>query len=94
MPLVTVDIRTLDLQNAATSPVTGRQVRTLQGLLNAWLRSADTPPHVEPDPLLDLDGVAGRATRSIALRFQEARRLHADAVIGPKTWAALVERVD
>ena len=93
MPLVTVDLRTLDLRNAAASPVTGRQVRTLQGLLNAWLRSADTPPHAAPDPLLDLDGVRGRVTRSVATRFQGADGLGADAVIGPKTWAALVERV-
>lgn len=94
MPQITVDVRTLDLRNAVASPVTGRQVRTLQGLLNVWLRSMDAPPHAAPDPLLDLDGVAGRATRSVAVRFQEAHGFDADAIIGPRTWTALVERVE
>jgi peptidoglycan hydrolase-like protein with peptidoglycan-binding domain len=86
MAHVTVDMRTLDLRDAGAAPVTGRHVRNLQGLLNVWLRSFDE----EPFPLLDLDGVAGKDTSAMTVRFQEAQELTADAVVGPRTWSSLI----
>jgi peptidoglycan hydrolase-like protein with peptidoglycan-binding domain len=88
MTQLTVDMRTLDLQNASEQPVTGRHVRNLQGLLNVWLRSFDE----EPIPLLELDGVAGGKTAGITVRFQEAHGLGADAVVGPHTWTNLIKQ--
>ena len=86
MAQVTVDMRTLDLRDADARPVTGRHVRNLQGLLNVWLRSFDE----DPMPLLDLDGVAGKHTAALAVRFQEAQGIAADAVVGPRSWSALI----
>jgi peptidoglycan hydrolase-like protein with peptidoglycan-binding domain len=91
MGQITVDMRTLDLRNAAAQPVTGTHVRNLQGLLNAFLRSSDTPAHEEPPPLLSLDGAAGSKTRQMVLLFQSAQGLVQDAIVGPLTWKQLIE---
>jgi peptidoglycan hydrolase-like protein with peptidoglycan-binding domain len=91
MAQLTVDMRTLDLRDADDKPVTGRHVRNLQGLLNAFLRSADTPADEQLIPLLSLDGVAGPRTKQEILRFQAAQGLVEDAVVGPLTWKELIE---
>ena len=86
MAQVTVDMRTLDLREAAHRPVLGKHVRNLQGLLNVWLRSFNE----DAIPLLEIHGVAGRDTASLTVRFQEAYELAADAVVGPRTWLILI----
>lgn len=60
----------------------GEAVRDVQRrLLDAGLR-------VEPD---ELDGTFGATTRSAVEAFQRARGLPPDGIVGPDTWAQLVE---
>lgn len=40
---------------------------------------------------LDVDGVYGRATQRAVYRFQERFDMPYDGIVGPMTWAALVE---
>ncbi len=56
----------------------GALVRTLQETLNALGYQAGT-----------VDGVFGPNTRAAVLSFQQAAKLDADGIVGPKTWAAL-----
>jgi hypothetical protein len=75
---------TLDLTRAHLSPVRHTSpVRKLQGLLLA---------HGYDLGGYSIDGVAGGITRSRVLRFQSAHRLPADAIVGPRTWRALIEQ--
>lgn len=41
----------------------------------------------DPGPV---DGIFGRKTERAVIAFQRARRLHADGIVGPETWTALV----
>lgn len=82
MVQVTVTLDTLDLRNANSSPVSGRHVDNLQGLL-AGTRSAAFAPG-------PIDGVAGPRTRAAVVGFQSANGLGADAIVGPRTWGALI----
>lgn len=83
---------TLDLRNASASPVRGRHVDNLQGLLVA----AATWEPMRPCHPGAVDGVAGDATRRGLVEFQgRAKYLGAysgaiDGVVGPATWRALV----
>jgi peptidoglycan hydrolase-like protein with peptidoglycan-binding domain len=91
MSTVTAQMETVDLSKAEHTLVTGRHVWKLQGVLNVFLRSADTPSHEEPLPLLDTDGIGGKLTKAEVLRFQAAHQLTEDAIVGPLTWRALFE---
>jgi peptidoglycan hydrolase-like protein with peptidoglycan-binding domain len=59
----------------------GRQVATLQYLLNA--RGA----------ALSVDGAFGAATHEAVVAFQTRNQLTPDGIVGPKTWQALVTTV-
>jgi hypothetical protein len=61
----------------------GDAVRRLQILLNDKLR---------PGPQLRVDGHFGAKTETAVMKFQELRKLEADGVVGPQTWAALGQR--
>ncbi len=58
----------------------GAEVSQLQSLLNTVLK---------PSPQLPEDGDFGQKTHEAVVRFQKARHLTADGVVGAKTWAAL-----
>lgn len=58
----------------------GEDVKSAQGLLNARGYT------------LAIDGVFGPATRSAVTAFQHAKGLVADGIIGPATWARLLNR--
>jgi peptidoglycan hydrolase-like protein with peptidoglycan-binding domain len=77
-----VDMDTIDLRDAQRTPVQGRHVDNLQGLL-AGTRSPAFDPGL-------IDGVAGARTRAALVAFQSANGLAADAVVGPATWRALI----
>lgn len=64
------------------------------------IRLGDTGPDVADvqrrladlvDPSLQSDGYFGDATAEAVKRFQQARRLDADGLVGAETWRALVE---
>ena len=80
---VTVNLSELDLRNAQNSPVTGDDVKGLQGLLDADGAS----------PALAIDGIAGPKTQQATRNFQGAAGLAQDAIVGPKTWTALLDRM-
>lgn len=72
---------TLDLRNAARVPVRHTSpVRKLQGLLLAHGYTA-----------VRVDGVAGPTTQLTVVSFQRTHRLAADAIVGARTWRALIE---
>lgn len=86
------DVKPWDLTAAPLpqpSPVAAVAARTL--------RRGDTGPAVEElqrrlntkSIIIDVDGVFGQATYAGVKRFQGARRLVADGVVGPQTWALL-----
>jgi hypothetical protein len=82
MVQVTVTMDTIDLRNAERTPVRGRHVDNLQGLLTG-ARS----PAFDPGPI---DGVGGARTKGAVVAFQAANGLAADAIVGPMTWRALI----
>ncbi len=82
MVQVTVNMDTLDLRNASGTPVRGRHVDNLQGLL-VGTRSTTFDPGA-------IDGIAGSRTRAAVVAFQSANGLAADAIVGPQTWRALI----
>jgi hypothetical protein len=77
---VAVDLPRLDLSYADTSPVHDPAVSRLQGLLVAAGMLAAS----------GIDGTAGFATRAAVVAFQRQNELDPDAVVGQKTWSALV----
>ena len=92
MAQVTVKMRTIDLRNAASQPVTGDDVKTLQALLNVFLTAGDVGEDGTPILPLTEDGMAGANTRQAALAFQTAAGLATDAIVGPMTWRKLIEQ--
>jgi peptidoglycan hydrolase-like protein with peptidoglycan-binding domain len=92
MAQVAVSMRTIDLRKAELHPISGKDVKTLQALLNLFLTAGDAGEDGSPIPLLTLDGTAGAATKQAALAFQTAAHLVTDAIIGPLTWRKLIEQ--
>ena len=39
---------------------------------------------------IDIDGIFGAGTFNAVVKFQKERGLHADGIVGPSTWAALI----
>jgi peptidoglycan hydrolase-like protein with peptidoglycan-binding domain len=77
-----VSVIQLDLSGADEKPVRHRLVRHLQGLLAAA---------GSLDPVTDkIDGSAEAGTKAAVLKFQKAKGLAEDAIVGPRTWAALM----
>lgn len=58
----------------------GMYVAYVQNLLNARIPQA---------PVLWVDGIFGPKTDQRVRQFQAAKRLDADGIVGPLTWAAL-----
>lgn len=73
---------TLDLRNAAATPIPHAMVDQLQGLLLAT-RRADCNPG-------GIDGIAGGRTLAAVTAFQRFRGLAADGIVGPATWRNLI----
>jgi peptidoglycan hydrolase-like protein with peptidoglycan-binding domain len=92
MAQVVVSMLTIDLRQAEAQPVTGKDVRTLQGLLNLFLTAGDAGEDGTPIAPLTVDGAAGAKTKQAALAFQTAAHLVTDAVVGPLTWKRLIEQ--
>lgn len=65
------------LARGQSNTVTAEAVQ-LQAYLNAW------------GAALVIDGDFGNATHAAVQRFQAARGLHVDGIVGPKTYAALM----
>ena len=82
MASVTVDMDVIDLRNAASTPVRGRHVDNLQGLLKGTRNGT-----WDPGPV---DGVTGARTRAAVLAFQRDNALTQDGVVGARTWSALI----
>ena len=88
-------LRTLDLRPITSSSATfirSNAVRTLQGLLVA--RGHAPANTIRPNG--SLDGVAGPGTKAALGNFQRATKTgssngEADFIVGPKTWAALLD---
>jgi Glycosyl hydrolases family 25/Putative peptidoglycan binding domain len=66
---------------------TGNDVRTMQGLLVA--RGHPTAPGTSN---LGVDGIFGQQTEAVVISVQRGWGLPADGVVGPKTWAKLLNR--
>ncbi len=79
---------TINLRQAEARVVTGKDVKTLQALLNLFLTGEDGSPIPPPA----LDGAAGAKTKQAVLAFQTAAHLATDAVVGPLTWRKLMEQ--
>ena len=92
MAQIVVTIRRLDLRKAELQPVAGKDVKTLQALLNLFLTAGDVGEDGSPILPLTLDGTAGAKTKQAALAFQTAAHLVTDAVVGPLTWRKLIEQ--
>lgn len=60
-----------------------KKVAQAQLLLNRWLGAKD------PRLVLKPDGMFGPKTQAAAKLFQKAHGLHADGIIGPRTWSEL-----
>lgn len=86
MAEVTASMRTVDLRDADNVPVGGRHVWKLQQMLNEWIGSA----FAGESPLTS-DGIANWETRKVLVGFQTFFGLAEDAIVGPKTWRALIE---
>jgi peptidoglycan hydrolase-like protein with peptidoglycan-binding domain len=85
-------LKTIDLRNAELQPVAGKDIKTLQALLNLFLTAGDVGEDGSPIPPLTVDGTAGAKTKQAALAFQMAAHLAPDAIVGPLTWRKLIER--
>ncbi|HEY5819186.1 MAG TPA: peptidoglycan-binding domain-containing protein [Mesorhizobium sp.] len=92
MAQVVVSLKTLDLRKAGQQPVTDKDVKTLQALLNIFLTAGDVGEDGTPILPLELDGEAGAETKQAALAFQTAAHLSTDAIVGPMTWKKLIEQ--
>ena len=92
MAQVSVDMKAIDLRQAEAEVVTGKDVKTLQALLNLFLTAGDVGEDGTPIPPLTLDGFAGAKTKQAALAFQTAAHLATDSVVGPLTWRKLIEQ--
>ena len=62
MAQVVVSLKTLDLRKAGQQPVTDKDVKTLQALLNIFLTAGDVGEDGTPILPLELDGEADRPT--------------------------------
>ena len=82
MAQVTVSLDTIDLRAANEYLVRGRHVDNLQGLL-----AGTRVPDFSPGPI---DGLGGARTLLAVIRFQGTQGLDVDAIVGPRTWSALV----
>jgi len=92
MAQVAVSLKTIDLRNANVQPVSGKDVKQMQALLNIFLTAGDVGEDGTPIPPLTVDGTAGGVAKQAALAFQTAANLTADAIVGPQTWKKLVEQ--
>ena len=92
MAQVVVTRETVDLRKAELQSVAGKNVKTLQALLNLFLTAGDVGEDGSPIPPLTLDGSAGAKTKQAVLAFQTAAHLATDAVVGPLTWRKLIEQ--
>ena len=92
MAQVVVNLKTIDLRKAQQTPVTGDDVKTLQGLLNLFLTAGDVGEDGTPILPLTVDGTAGAKTKEATLAFQTAAHLATDAIVGPLTWRKLIEQ--
>jgi len=92
MAQVVASMDTIDLRQAEARVVTGKDVKTLQALLNLFLTAGDAGEDGSPIPRLALDGAAGAKTKQAVLAFQTAAHLATDAVVGPLTWRKLIEQ--
>jgi peptidoglycan hydrolase-like protein with peptidoglycan-binding domain len=89
MVQVIASLKTVDLRGAGSRPVAGKDVKTLQALLNLFLTAGDGG---SPIPPLAPDGAAGARTKQATLAFQTAAHLTTDAIVGPLTWKKLIEQ--
>jgi peptidoglycan hydrolase-like protein with peptidoglycan-binding domain len=92
MAQVVASMNTIDLRHAEVQVVTGKDVKTLQALLNLFLKAGDAGEDGSPIALLALDGAAGGKTKQAVLAFQTAAHLATDAVVDPLTWGKLIEQ--
>ena len=92
MAQIVVSMETVDLRKAGLQSIAGKNVKTLQALLNLFLTAGDVGEDGNPIPPLTLDGTAGAKTKQAVLAFQTAAHLAADAVVGPLTWKKLIEQ--
>jgi len=84
-----VGAKTWAVLNAGSAPKqisltlrsSGAQVARLQTLLNEWKKA----------PRLATDGQFGERTRNAVIEFQRAVGLGADGIVGPRTWARLLQ---
>ena len=92
MAQIVVSMETINLRKAELQSVAGKNVKTLQALLNLFLTAGDVGEDGSPIPPLTLDGSAGAKTKQAVLAFQTAAHLATDAVVGPLTWKKLIEQ--
>jgi peptidoglycan hydrolase-like protein with peptidoglycan-binding domain len=92
MVQVIASLKTVDLREAESRPVAGKDVKTLQALLNLFLTAGDGGEDGSPIPPLAPDGAAGARTKQATLAFQTAAHLTTDAIVGPLTWKKLIEQ--
>ena len=71
MAQVVVTMKTIDLREAELQPVAGKEVKTLQALLNLFLNAGDIGEDGSPIPPLTLDGTAGAKTKQATLAFSD-----------------------
>jgi peptidoglycan hydrolase-like protein with peptidoglycan-binding domain len=92
MAQVVVNLKTIDLRKANLQAVEGKDVKTLQALLNIFLTAGDVGEDGTPIPPVTVDGTAGAGTKQATLAFQTAAHLTADAIVGPLTWKKLIQQ--
>jgi peptidoglycan hydrolase-like protein with peptidoglycan-binding domain len=92
MAQVVVNLKTIDLRKANLQAVEGKDVKTLQALLNIFLTAGDVGEDGTPIPPVTVDGTAGAGTKQATLAFQTAAHLATDAIVGPLTWKKLIQQ--